>query len=379
MTEEDRQRISQVNAQLSENGLRVLTFAYREMESERAPTVEDEKDFIFIGLISMMDPPRPESVQAVADAKRAGIRTVMITGDHKVTARAIARQIGIFEDGDMALDGVELDGMTDQQLDEVLPKVCVYARVSPEHKIRIVSAWQRKGSIVSMTGDGVNDAPALKRADIGVAMGITGTEVSKDAASMILADDNFATIVKAVVNGRNVYTNIKNAITFLLSGNAAGIFCVLFTSLMALPVPFAAVHLLFINLLTDSLPAIAIGMEEARSDLLRQQPRNPRDPILNKALTGKIGILGLLIAAATMGAFFIGLNQGGAALASTMAFATLTLARLFHGFNCRGDGSIFRLGLCSNKYSLMAFGAGVLLLAAVLFLPFLQGLFLVTP
>ena len=379
MTEEDRRRISQVNAQLSENGLRVLTFAYREMESERAPTVEDEENFIFIGLISMMDPPRPESVKAVADAKRAGIRTVMITGDHKVTARAIARQIGIFEKGDMALDGVELDGMTDEQLDEVLPNVCVYARVSPEHKIRIVSAWQRRGSIVSMTGDGVNDAPALKKADIGVAMGITGTEVSKDAASMILADDNFATIVKAVVNGRNVYTNIKNAITFLLSGNAAGIFCVLFTSLMALPVPFAAVHLLFINLLTDSLPAIAIGMEEARSDLLRQKPRNPKDPILNKALTGKIGLLGLLIAAATMGAFFIGLDQGGAALASTMAFATLTLARLFHGFNCRGDGSIFRLGLCSNKYSLMAFGAGVLLLAAVLFLPFLQGFFLVTP
>ncbi len=379
ITEEDRRGILEANARLSENGLRVLTFAYREMESERAPTVSDETDFTFIGLISMMDPPRPESVQAVADAKAGGIRTVMITGDHKVTATAIARQIGIFQDGDMALDGVELDKMSDEQLDTVLERVCVYARVSPEHKIRIVSAWQRRGCIVSMTGDGVNDAPALKKADIGVAMGITGTEVSKDAASMILADDNFATIVKAVVNGRNVYTNIKNAITFLLSGNAAGILCVLLTSLLALPVPFAPVHLLFINLLTDSLPAIAIGMEEARSDLLRQKPRNPKDPILSKALTGKIGILGLLIAAATMGAFFLGLHQGGAAMASTMAFATLTLARLFHGFNCRGEGSIFKLGLLSNRYSLMAFGAGVLLLAAVLFVPFLQGLFQVAP
>ena len=379
LTEEDRQEILRINRQLSENGLRVLSFAYRELPELREPELTDERDFIFVGLISMIDPPRPESVQAVADAKQGGIRTVMITGDHKVTASAIARQIGIFGEDDMAVDGVELDGMSDQRLDELLPRIAVYARVSPEHKIRIVSAWQRRGCIVSMTGDGVNDAPALKKADIGVAMGITGTEVSKDAASMILADDNFATIVKAVVNGRNVYANIKNAVTFLLSGNTAGIFCVLYTSLLNLPVPFAPVHLLFINLLTDSLPAIAIGMEPAGNDLLNQQPRDPKEPILTKKLTGKIGVQGLLIAAATMIAFYLGLHQSGAALASTMAFATLTLARLFHGFNCRGERSIFRLGLGSNKYSLLAFGAGVLLLAAVLFVPGLQGLFLVTP
>lgn len=378
MTAEWREKIMDANMTLSASGLRVLAFAYRELDAIREVSTADEKEFTFVGLISMIDPPRPESIQAVADAKSGGIRTVMITGDHKVTASAIARQIGIFQEGDIALDGVELDGMPDQELDEKLARISVYARVSPEHKIRIVSAWQRRGCIVSMTGDGVNDAPALKKADIGVAMGITGTEVSKDAASMILTDDNFATIVKAVVNGRNVYTNIKNAIQFLLSGNAAGIFCVLFTSVAGLPVPFAPVHLLFINLLTDSLPAIAIGMEPARGDLLNRPPRNPKEPILTKNLLGKIGIQGLLIAIATMAAFYIGL-QTSAAMASTMAFATLTLARLFHGFNCRGDHSIFRLGLGTNPFSLGAFGVGILLLASVIFVPFLSGLFLVAP
>ena len=247
----------------------------------------------------------------MADAKRGGIRTIMITGDHKVTASAIARQLGIFRDGDEAVSGVELDGMSDHDLDERLEHISVYARVSPEHKIRIVKAWQRKGKIVSMTGDGVNDAPALKAADIGVAMGITGTEVSKDAASMILADDNFATIVKAVVNGRGVYTNIKNSINFLLSGNMAAILCVLLTSLLGLPVPFAPVHLLFINLLTDSLPAIAIGVEPATGDLLNQKPRDPKEPILNRELLVKIFAYGALIAAAGMGAYFIGLWDGG--------------------------------------------------------------------
>ena len=269
--------------------------------------------------------------------------------------------------------------MSDRDLDERLEKVSVYARVSPENKIRIVKAWQRKGKIVSMTGDGVNDAPALKAADIGVAMGITGTEVSKDAASMILADDNFATIVKAVVNGRGVYTNIKNSINFLLSGNMAAILCVLLTSILGLSVPFAPVHLLFINLLTDSLPAIAIGVEPATGDLLDQKPRDPKEPILNGALLGKIFAYGILIAAAVMGAYFTGLNAGGAELAMTMAFSTLTLARLFHGFNCRGLPSIFRIGLTTNKASIGAFFAGVVLLAAVLFIPGLNTLFEVAP
>ena len=379
LTPERKEEIARVNMELSMEGLRVLAFAYRELEAVRPLTLEDENEFTFIGLISMIDPPRPEAVQAVADAKRGGIRTIMITGDHKVTASAIARQLGIFRDGDEAVSGLELDQMTDADLDGRLEKISVYARVSPEHKIRIVNAWQRKGNIVSMTGDGVNDAPALKKADIGVAMGITGTEVSKDAASMILADDNFVTIVKAVVNGRSVYANIKNAIQFLLSGNTAGIFCVLYASLLALPVPFQPVHLLFINLLTDSLPAIAIGMEPARRGLLDQKPRDPKEPILSRDLLTRIGGQGLLIAIVTMIAFYLGYQGGDAVLASTMAFATLTLARLFHGFNCRGDASIFRLKFSTNKYSVMAFFAGVVLLLAVLFIPGLKGLFMVAP
>ena len=378
LTDEMRTAIARANEEFSENGLRVLAFACREMDAERELTLEDENGFTFVGLVSMIDPPREESKQAVADAKRGGIRTVMITGDHKVTATAIAKQIGIFEEGDMALEGVELDAMTDDELDEKLTRISVYARVSPEHKIRIVSAWQRKGCIAAMTGDGVNDAPALKKADVGVAMGITGTEVSKDAAAMILADDNFATIVKAVVNGRGVYTNIKNAIQFLLSGNMAGILAVLYASLMALPVPFQPVHLLFINLLTDSLPAIALGMEPARKGLLDQKPRDPKASILDKPLMFKILWQGALIAIASMTAFYLGLSAGGAAMASTMAFATLTLARLFHGFNCRGTESIFKLGLGSNKYSLMAFAGGVVLLVAVLLIPVLESLFAVT-
>ena len=380
LTPERKEEIAKVNMELSTEGLRVLACAYRELDSVQPLTLEDENDFTFIGLISMIDPPRPEAIQAVADAKQGGIRTIMITGDHKVTATAIARQLGIFRDGDEALAGVELDNMTDAELDQRLEKVSVYARVSPEHKIRIVNAWQRKGNIVSMTGDGVNDAPALKKADIGVAMGITGTEVSKDAASMILADDNFATIVKAVVNGRSVYANIKNAILFLLSGNTAGIFCVLYASIMALPVPFEPVHLLFINLLTDSLPAIAIGMEPARRGLLSQKPRDPKEPILNRSLLSRIGVQGLLIAIATMAAFYLGYGPTkDAAMASTMAFATLTLARLFHGFNCRGAESLFRLKLTTNPASVLAFFAGVVLLALVLFVPGLTSLFMVAP
>ena len=376
LTEADREEIMRVNNSLSEEGLRVLAFGYRELDCVRELSLDDEQGYVFIGLISMIDPPRPESVAAVADAKRAGIRTVMITGDHKVTATAIAKRIGIFGEGDLAVSGPELEQMTDEELDRKLTHISVYARVSPEHKIRIVTAWQRRGQIVAMTGDGVNDAPALKKADIGVAMGITGTEVSKDAAAMILADDNFATIVNAVTNGRGVYENIKNVIGFLLSGNMAGIFCVLYASLMALPAPFAAVHLLFINLLTDSLPAIAIGMEPASSDLLNRKPRDPKEPLLSGDLVKRIGLQGLLIAVPVMTAFYLG-YQTGTAEAMTMAFATLTLSRLFHGFNCREDRSILRMGLSGNPASLAAFGVGVLLLLAVLLIPALHGLFLV--
>ena len=331
MTESEKEKIRKQNQIFSENGLRVLSFAYK--ESDEPLSVDTEYNFIFLGLISMVDPPRPESVEAVADAKKAGIRPVMITGDHKITAVAIAKRIGIFEDGDIALTGAELDALTDAELDDRITKISVYARVSPENKIRIVEAWQRKGNIVSMTGDGVNDAPALKKADIGVAMGITGTEVSKDAAAMILSDDNFATIMKAVANGRNVYRNIKNAILFLLSGNTAGVFSVLYTSIMGLPVPFAPVHLLFINLLTDSLPALAIGMEPADERLLDEKPRDPKTGIMTRDFVMTMIAEGLLIAVVTMTAYHIGI-AGSPAMASTMA-------RLFHGFNCRSKESIF--------------------------------------
>ncbi len=385
-----RQRIEQQNAAWSAQGLRVLAVAYRPAESGLAAgsaaaagrnmgasDVLQERDLIFLGMAAMMDPPRLESRPAVMSARRAGIRPVMITGDHRITAMAIARKLGIFEEGNLAVTGLELDRMDDLSLGRELPRISVYARVSPEHKIRIVDAWQRQGQIVAMTGDGVNDAPALKKADIGVAMGIAGTEVAKDAASMILTDDNFATIMKAVANGRNVYRNICHAIQFLLSGNMAGIFSVLYTSLLALPMPFAPVHLLFINLLTDSLPAIAIGMEPQEEGLLSQEPRNPEEGILTKAFLGRILMQGGLIAFGTILAYHTGLATGGAGTASTMAFATLTLARLFHGFNCRSEHSMLRLGFRGNLWSVMAFEAGVVLLAAVLFLPGLQVLFAV--
>ena len=376
MTAEDRKQILAQNMHFSENGLRVLTFAYKEKDEDLS--LETENGFTFIGLVAEMDPPREESVVAVARAKKAGIRTVMITGDHKVTAVAIAKKIGIFTEGDTAVTGLELDKMSDSELEQKIDKIAVYARVSPENKIRIVKAWQNKDKIVSMTGDGVNDAPALKKADIGVAMGITGTEVSKDAASMILADDNFATIIKAVANGRTVFENIKNAIMYLLSGNLSAIITVLFASIGGLPVPFVAVQLLFINLVTDSLPALAIGMEPGAPDVLDKKPRDPKVGILDKSLVTKITLQGALISIGVIVAFMLGL-QTSPAVATTMAFSTLTFARLLHGFNCRSQHSIFKIGFKNNWYSLAAFGLGTLLLAAILFIPGLHSLFAVTP
>nr|WP_307775113.1 cation-translocating P-type ATPase [uncultured Cetobacterium sp.] len=378
MTSQKREKIKKANIGYAENGLRVLAFAVKDINSDRDITLEDENDFIFIGLISMIDPPRLESKEAVEECIRAGIKPVMITGDYKITAKAIAKEIGIYKDGDETLNGIEIEHMSDEELIKHVPKVSVYARVSPEHKIRIVSAWQRLGKICAMTGDGVNDAPALKKADVGIAMGITGTEVSKDAASMILADDNFSTIVKSVITGRNLYANIKNSIRFLLSGNMAGILAVFYSSLMGLPVIFAPVHLLFINLLTDSLPAIAIGMEPSHNDVLNEKPRDPSAPLLDKKLSGRILMEGGLIAVATMIAFYLGLDGGSAGLGSTMAFSTLCLARLFHGFNCRGNGSVIKLGFTNNMYSIYAFVLGTVLLYSVLLVPAFHGMFAVT-
>ncbi len=379
ITEDDRKNIERVNKEFSQKGLRVLAFAYKEVKEKDSYKLEDENNFIFLGLISMMDPPRDESSVAVEACIAAGIRPVMITGDHKITAMAIAKEIGILHKDEEAIEGVEIDKLTDDQLKEKVENISVYSRVSPEHKIRIVRAWQNKGNIVAMTGDGVNDAPALKEANIGVAMGVTGTEVAKDAASMVLTDDNFATIVKAVENGRNIYNNIRNAIKFLLSGNTAGILSVLYASIAALPMPFTAVHLLFINLVTDSLPAIALGVEPYKENVMKEKPRDIRTPILTKRFTIEILLEGLIIGIFTMIAFNIGLRINGEGLASTMAFSTLCLSRLFHGFSSRGDEPVFKIGIFKNKYSWMAFGVGVMLLLIILTMKPLQRVFEVTP
>ena len=366
ITHEQKEQIRAQVEELSSQGLRILCFACKKYNAAEI-TAEDEYGLEYMGLIAMMDPPRAESKQAVAECKAAGIKPVMITGDHVVTASAIAKEIGILEDLSEAVEGSELDKYSDEELVTYVRDKSVYARVTPEHKIRIVKAWQHNDKIVSMTGDGVNDAPALKQADVGVAMGITGTEVSKDAAAMVLADDNFATIVKAVKNGRNIYDNIKKSILFLLSGNLAGIITVLFCSLAALPVPFAAIHLLFINLLTDSLPAIALGLEPHSDDVMKRKPRPANESILTGSFLGKIGWSGLVIAAATIAAFLIGNANGGSETAMTMAFATLCLSRLFHGFSCKEDKPVmFTSRMFDNRFGLIAFGAGFALISAVL-------------
>ena len=378
-TESTKQEIEKVNKEFSMNGLRVLGFAYKEIAEGEKIDFKDENDLTFIGLISMMDPPRTESAEAVAACIAAGIKPVMITGDHKITASAIAKKIGILKHDSEAVEGFEIEKWSDDELKEKVANISVYARVSPEHKIRIVRAWQEKGNVVAMTGDGVNDGPALKQADIGVAMGITGTEVAKEASAIVLTDDNFSTIVKAISNGRSIYANIQNSIKFLLAGNTGGVLAVLYASILALPVPFAAVHLLFINLLTDSLPAIAVGLEPHDKDIMKEKPRGINTPLLNKSFALRVLSEGLIIAIATLIAFHIGLSTGDHMVASTMAFSTLCLARLFHGFNARSNQSLFKIGLFTNKYLWFAVILGVVLLHIVLLLPALQGIFKIAP
>ncbi|MGN0383255.1 MAG: cation-translocating P-type ATPase [Eubacterium sp.] len=377
ITSNDIKKIKAANKLFSEKGMRVLCFVEKCIDECGNIGIQDEYGYTFIGLAAMTDPPRAESIAAVADCKRAGIKPIMITGDHKITATAIAREIGIFEDEDIALDGAELECISDNELIKLLPRVSVYARVSPEHKIRIVTLWQELGHIVAMTGDGVNDAPALKKADAGIAMGITGTQVSKDAASIILADDNFATIVKAVSNGRAIYQNIKNSIKFLLSGNIAGIISVLYTVVLGLPMPFTAVHLLFINLLTDSLPAIAISMEPADRDIMKNMPRKPDESMLDKKIMTSVFLQAILFATGTITAYYIGI-QTGIETARTMAFSTLCLARLFGCFNCRGEKPLIKLKFKSNPFCILAFLAGIAFLCSALFITPLHGLFDIT-
>ena len=374
VSESEKNDIRHQVEHMSKKGLRILCFAYKEFNGDKID-IPDEYDLEYMGLIAMMDPPREESKQAVAECKSAGIKPVMITGDHLITASAIAKEIGILENFDEAVEGSALDQYTDEQLIDFVADKSVYARVTPEHKIRIVKAWQSRNNIVAMTGDGVNDAPALKQADVGVAMGITGTEVSKDAAAMVLADDNFATIVKAVKNGRNIYDNIKKSILFLLSGNLAGIIAVLFNSIAGFAAPFAAIHLLFINLLTDSLPAIALGLEPHSDEVMKRKPRPADESIMTKQFLFGVSYSGIIIAIATIIGFIIG-KQTSNELGMTMAFATLCMSRLFHGFSAKDDAPvIFTKKFFNNKWGLMAFAAGMIFLNLVLLVPGLHSLF----
>lgn len=375
MSRPQRLEMMKKNQEFASRGLRVLAFGWKDVEKNTLD-LKDENHLKFAGLTAMMDPPREESAQAVADCKRAGIRPVMITGDHKATAASVAKAIGILTRDEEAVEGAQIDRLSDKELADEVEKYSVYARVSPAHKIRIVKAWQDRGHIVAMTGDGVNDAPALKQADVGVAMGITGTEVAKDAASMVLSDDNFATIVKAVENGRNLYDNICRAIQFLLSGNMAGILVVLHNSILGLPLPFTAVHLLFINLLTDSLPAIALGLEPHSHEVMERKPRKQGEGILNLRFLLRIAFEGVVIACFTSAGFAMGMKEGGPQTASTMAFAVLCLSRLVHGFNCKSYRPVlFSLRLFNNLYLWGAFTLGFILLNMVLGIGILRPVF----
>ena len=358
--------------QMSEDALRVLAIAYKEIDTlPETPTSDElESGLIFMGLVGMIDPPRPEAKDAVAVCRRAGIKPVMITGDHVVTASAIARELGILSEGDRAITGAELDAMNDTELDESVENISVYARVSPENKIRIVKAWQRKGQVVSMTGDGVNDAPALKAADIGCAMGITGTDVAKGAADMTLTDDNFATIVEAVREGRGIYANIKKVVGFLLGTNIGEVITVFVAMLLWHKTPLLSMQLLWINLVTDSLPAIALGMEAVEPGVMDKKPKPKNEGIFAHGLGIRVVLQGCMFALLTLVGFYLGEKMGGTlAHGQTMAFMVLALSQVVQAFNMRSERSLFKIGAFSNGKLNLAALASVLLVALVLFTP----------
>ena len=384
LTDGDRRRIAQVGGDLAGQALRVLAVAQRLQPAlPKSMAAEGlEAELTFVGLVGMMDPPRPEVRQAVDRCAGAGIRPVMITGDHKDTAVAIAKQLNIYRPGDKAIDGAGLDFLPQETLEEEIEAFSVYARVTPEHKMRIVQAWQRRGHVVAMTGDGVNDAPALKAADIGCAMGKTGTDVAKGAADMILTDDNFATVVAAVEQGRGIYANIRKAIHYLLSCNIGEILTIFLATLLPVSqAPLSPVQLLWLNLVTDSLPALALGMEPVEKTAMTQPPRGKEEPLFSKAFSCRLAWQGALVGGITLLAYGLGFHLTGTfAVANTMAFATLTFSQLFHAFDVRSeDTPLFRLGVLSNKAMNKAFLAGAALQAAVLLAPPLQGAFSVVP
>lgn len=368
----DLEKAKEITEQMSSDALRVLAVGYKEIsQAPDSPTAQElENGLAFMGLVGMIDPPRPEASQAVAVCRRAGIKPVMITGDHIVTASAIAEELGILEQGDRAITGAELDGMTDQELDKEVVNISVYARVSPENKIRIVKAWQRNGHVVSMTGDGVNDAPALKAADIGCAMGITGTDVAKGAADMTLTDDNFATIVDAVKEGRGIYANIKKVIGFLLGTNIGEVITVFAAMLLWHKSPLMSMQLLWINLVTDSLPAIALGMENVEADVMEHKPRPKNEGIFAHGLGVRVVLQGLMFAILTL----IGYKAGEmvtqtAAGGQTLAFMVLALSQIVQAYNMRSEHSLFKIGPFSNRRLNWAALASLALMALVLFTP----------
>lgn len=383
----DIEKAKLITNQMSGDALRVLAIAYKEIdEIPQELTSENlENGLTFLGLVGMIDPPRPEAKEAVAICRRAGIKPVMITGDHIITASAIARELGILCDGDLAITGAELDLMTDSQLDEKVENISVYARVSPENKIRIVKAWQRKGQVVSMTGDGVNDAPALKAADIGCAMGITGTDVAKGAADMTLTDDNFATIVDAVKEGRGIYSNIKKVVGFLLGTNIGEIITVFLAMILWHVTPLLSMQLLWINLVTDSLPAIALGMEAVEKDVMDKKPKPKNESLFANKLGIKVFLQGFMFAILSLTAFFIGTglpfaslfsgaltnpaNADAIARAQTMAFTTLAVSQILQSFNMRSEHSLFKIGFFGNKNLNWSALASLLLVALVVFTP----------
>lgn len=373
-----------VNGEMAAQALRVVAVAFRQW-SEKPPLTEEalERNLVFAGMAGMVDPPRPEVKEAVHLCRQAGIRPVMITGDHVLTAEAIGRELGIYQKGDCAVTGAELDKMSDKELETAAETCTVFARVAPEHKVRIVQAFQKRGNVVAMTGDGVNDAPALKTADIGCAMGKSGTEVAKGASDLILTDDNFATIVEAVREGRGIYDNIRKAVHFLLSSNIGEILTIFVAMLLGWAAPLLPIQLLWVNLVTDSLPAIALGMEPAEENIMERPPRKNTGSLFGDGLGGRILLEGVMIGVLALLAFGIGHvyfdQENGYAVGRTMAFAVLSLSQLVHAFNMRGEGSLGKLPFCSNKWLLMAFVVGATLQCVVIMMPPLAGVFQVVP
>ena len=388
VTQSDRARILAANEEMAGKALRVIAVARRELSAlpQNPQPGEVERELTFLGLFGLMDPPRPEVRAAVARCHLAGVRPVMITGDHRATAVAVAKELDIARPGDWSVTGAELDFMPQELLESDIEKFAVFARVSPEHKMRIVQAWQKRGRVVAMTGDGVNDAPALKAADIGCAMGKTGTDVAKGAADMILTDDNFSTIVAAIEEGRGIYSNIRKAIHYLLSCNIGEIFTIFAATLLGFgQMPLVPVQLLWLNLVTDSLPALALGVEPVEEGVMEEDPRDASAGLFDGRFSLRLAWQGLMVGGLTLAAYFLGFTRLAApglegAAANTMAFATLTLCQLFHAFNVRSeDRSLFEQGVLSNPAMNRAFLAGLAMQLSVLLVPPLQGVFSVTP